>query len=137
MAECVGAPEDTAEDPAAADESAEPATGVLEVQYITVSQAASTLIVGPGGETLLIDTGDFRDNGQAVVEYLERQNIDRLDCLVTAHPDADHIGGHARLIDRLKTTDAGVGVIYDPGITATTETCEAYLDAVATQRQLV
>lgn len=71
----------------------------LEVHFINVGQSVSTLIVGPTNETMLIDTGDFSNDGEYVLAYLRRHNIDRLDYLVVSHNDADHIGGNAKLID--------------------------------------
>jgi competence protein ComEC len=106
--------------------------GTLGVHYIAVGQAASVLVIGPDGETMLIDSGHFNDDGTHVLEYLERQNIDRIDYLVTSHPDADHIGGHADVITHLETNGDGIGAIYDPGITSTTQTYSQYLDAVET-----
>ncbi len=111
-------------------ESPAPSEGTLEVHMINVGQAASTLIVGPEGDTMLIDTGDFRTDGEQVLEYLEAQNIDRIDYLVTSHPDADHIGGHANIITHYETQKDGIGAIYDPGLTSTTQTYARYLDAV-------
>ena len=122
---CVGGP--TTDGPT---ESPAPSEGTLEVHMINVGQAASTLIVGPEGDTMLIDTGDFRTDGEQVLEYLEAQNIDRIDYLVTSHPDADHIGGHANIITHYETQKDGIGAIYDPGLTSTTQTYARYLDAV-------
>lgn len=111
-------------------EPAEPADGTLEVHYISVGQAASVLVISPNGETMLIDSGHFNDDGEHVISYLDAHSIDRIDYLVTSHPDADHIGGHADVIDHLETNGDGVGEIYDPGITSTTQTYSQYLDAV-------
>ncbi|ELZ20864.1 competence-like protein [Halosimplex carlsbadense 2-9-1] len=90
----------------------------------------STLIVGPTNETMLIDSGDFRTDGEYVLQYLKRHNISRLDHFVVTHADADHIGGNAAVIDYYETEADGIGAIYDPGIAASTQTYEAYLDAV-------
>jgi competence protein ComEC len=111
-------------------EPAPTAEGTLEVHYIAVGQAASVLVIGPEGETMLIDSGHFNDDGRFVIEYLDGLGIDRLDYLVTSHPDADHIGGHADVIEHFETTGDGVGEIYDPGIPSNTQTYEQYLDAV-------
>lgn len=73
--------------------------GTLEVHSINVGQSSSTLFVGPTGETMLIDTGDFNDDGEYVLEYLRRYDIDRIDYLVVSHNDADHIGGNAAVIE--------------------------------------
>jgi competence protein ComEC len=106
------------------------ANGTLELHFINVGQSISTLVIGPTGETMLVDSGDFRDDGEHVISYLQRHDIDRIDYLVTSHADADHIGGHAAVIDYLETEGRGVGAVYDPGIASSTRTYEAYLDAV-------
>ena len=42
--------------------------GELAVHVLNVGQGSSTLIIGPDGETILIDTGDWRDDGEEVIE---------------------------------------------------------------------
>ncbi|WP_424016222.1 lamin tail domain-containing protein (plasmid) [Halorientalis pallida] len=107
-----------------------PTTGSLSVHFINVDQGSSTLIVGPTNETILVDSGDWQDDGEYVLEYLRANDIDRIDHLVTTHADADHIGGHAAVIDYFETEANGVGAVYDPGITSSSQTYERYLDAV-------
>lgn len=104
--------------------------GTLEVHFINVGQSSSTLVVGPTGETLLVDTGDFTDDGTDVLAYLDRADVTRVDHLVTTHNDADHIGGHDAVITHYETQGDGVGAVYDPGIPASTATYDRYLDAV-------
>lgn len=104
--------------------------GELEIHHIDVGQADSTLIVTPEGETVLIDTGDWRQDGSAVIAYLEAEGIDRVDHLVTTHGHADHIGGHAAVIEHFETRGDGIGAIYDPGVTHDSATYENYLDAI-------
>ncbi|WP_436932433.1 lamin tail domain-containing protein [Halosimplex halobium] len=104
--------------------------GTLEVHFINVGQSVSTLVVGPTNETMLIDSGDFRTDGEHVLQYLKQHNISRIDHFVVTHADADHIGGNAAIIDYYETEADGIGAIYDPGIAASTQTYEAYLDAV-------
>lgn len=79
---------------------------------------------------MLIDTGDWRDEGEYVLDYLDAQGIDRIDHLVTTHADADHIGGHAAVIEHYETEKDGIGAVYDPGISASSATYERYLDAI-------
>ena len=124
---CVGGTP-TAETPAT-ETPAAPATGTLDVHVINVGQSESTLVVGPT-ETMLIDTGNFVDDGRFVRQYLRERGIRRIDHLVLTHADADHIGGTAALIESLETDGQGVGAIYDSGIAASTRTYERYLDAV-------
>ncbi|WP_255197754.1 lamin tail domain-containing protein [Halorarius litoreus] len=125
-------PAGTASTPIATDSvpSSTPTDGTLQVQFINVGQSVSTLIVGPTGETMLIDTGHFNDDGEFVLQYLDQQGIDRIDYLVTSHSDADHIGGNAAVINYYETEKDGIGAIYDPGIAASTQTFDEYLDAV-------
>lgn len=104
--------------------------GSLTVHMLDVGQGSSTLIIGPTGETILIDSGDWRDDGAAVIEYIEARGVTRIDHLVTSHPDADHIGGHAAIIEHFETEGDGVGAVYDPGITSSSATYESYLDAI-------
>lgn len=104
--------------------------GELEIHHIDVGQGDATLLVGPDGETMLIDSGGFKDNGTEVLAYLDEQGIDRIDHLVTTHPHADHIGGHEAVIETYERERGGIGAIYDPGATHTTQTYGEYLDAV-------
>ncbi|MFD1588117.1 lamin tail domain-containing protein [Halorientalis brevis] len=104
--------------------------GTLDVHFINTGLGTSTLIVGPTNETLLIDSGDWQDDGEHVLAYLQAHDIDRLDYLVSTHADADHIGGQAAVIEYVETEGEGVGAVYDPGITASTQTYERYLDAI-------
>lgn len=125
-----GTAEQTTAAPAATAETAP--DGELSVHVLNVGQGSSTLIIGPDGETILIDTGDWRDDGEDVIAYLEAQGVTRIDHLVTTHPDADHIGGHAAVIEHFETEHEGVGAVYDPGIASSSATYDAYLDAVET-----
>lgn len=118
--------------PAPATTAETGADGTLEVHFINVGQSVSTLVVGPTGETMLVDTGHYNDDGAYVLTYLERQGIDRIDHLVVSHNDADHIGGNAAIIDHYEREADGIGAVYDPGIAASTQTYERYLDAVET-----
>ncbi|WP_233559413.1 MULTISPECIES: lamin tail domain-containing protein [unclassified Halorubrum] len=106
------------------------ANGTVEVHYINVGQSVSTLIFGPEGETMLVDTGHYNDDGEYVLEYLRRHDVTRIDHLVTSHNDADHIGGNAAVIEYYETEADGIGAVYDPGIAASTQTYAEYLDAV-------
>ncbi len=112
------------------DEETDAVDGSLEVHTIDVGQADATLIVGPGGETMLIDTGDWRQDGSEVIEYLEGEGIDRIDYLVATHAHADHIGGHAAVIEHFETEGEGIGQAWDSGVPHTSATYDRYLDAV-------
>lgn len=104
--------------------------GSLEIHHIDVGQADATLLITPTNETLLVDTGDWQDDGESVIAYLEALGIERIDHLIGTHPHADHIGGHADVIEYYERHHEGVGNIYDSGVSHDTNTYEEYLDAV-------
>ncbi len=114
----------------AAEEEPEPLDDAVEIHHIDVGQADATLLVEPGGETMLIDSGDWRQDGEGVLAYLDEQNVERIDHLVATHGHADHIGGHEAVIDHYENEAEGVGTAYDSGVAHTSQTYDRYLDAV-------
>jgi len=112
------------------EETAPTVDGELELHHIDVGQADATLIITPADETILIDTGDWRQGGEGVIEYLEDHDIDRIDHLVATHGHADHIGGHDAIIEWAETEGDGIGTAYDSGVAHTSQTYERYLDAI-------
>ncbi len=121
--------DDEDDDQSETDVGTDDAGGTLEIHAIDVGQADATLLVGPE-ETMLIDSGDWRDDGDRVIDYLDEQGVDRIDYLVSTHAHADHIGGHAAVIEHYETERDGVGQVWDPGVAHTSQTYENYLDAV-------
>ncbi len=63
----------------------------LEIHYIDIGQGDATLIKC-GEHAMLIDAGE-NDKGTEVQDYLESQNVKKLDYLISTHPDSDHEGG--------------------------------------------
>lgn len=53
---------------------------------------ADSILLECSGRFMLVDGGTF-DRGEPVSEYLSRQGVSQLDCVVNTHPDDDHIGG--------------------------------------------
>jgi competence protein ComEC len=112
----------------------------LEMYWIDVEGGASTLIVSPSGESLLIDTGYAVGDRDAKRIYAATQQagLKKIDYLVISHFHADHVGGLAALskmipigryfsrgddvekenqqwIDSYKTASAGKRTIVKPG----------------------
>jgi len=112
----------------------------LEMYWIDVEGGASTLIVSPSGESLLIDTGYQVGDRDAKRIYATAQQagLTKIDYLVISHFHADHVGGLAALskmipigryfsrgddvekenqqwIDSYKTASAGKRTIVKPG----------------------
>jgi len=124
---------ETNESETSGDESDSAApVGEFELHHIDVGQGDATLLIAPSGETMLVDSGDWPQDGQEVIEYLDEQDIDRIDRLVATHAHADHIGGHAGIIEEFETERDGIGAVYDSGVAHTSQTYENYLDAVET-----
>ena len=71
----------------------------LNMYWIDVEGGASTLIVSPAGESLLIDTGWTVDDRDAKRIYTMAQHagLKKIDYLVISHFHADHVGGLAAL----------------------------------------
>jgi beta-lactamase superfamily II metal-dependent hydrolase len=77
----------------------------LDIYVIDVEGGNSTLIVTPGRESLLIDTGypapaASRDAGR-IMDAVHDASLQQIDHLVTTHWHGDHFGGLAELASRI------------------------------------
>ncbi len=86
---------------------AESVTGNLEIHYLNVGQADSTLIKC-GDEVMLIDGGNAEDSG-FLYTYLKEQNVKHIDYIICTHAHEDHVGGLAGALNA-----ATVGIAYCP-----------------------
>jgi beta-lactamase superfamily II metal-dependent hydrolase len=68
-------------------------TETLNIYYIDTEGGQSTLLVGPTGESLLVDTGNAgdRDLGR-IVETLKAAGVKQIDHMWTTHYHGDHVG---------------------------------------------
>lgn len=76
----------------------------MEVYFIDVEGGQSTLIVSPGGESLLIDAGYAGNNHRdalRIAAAAKNAGVKKIDYLVTTHFHADHAGGIAQLSENL------------------------------------
>lgn len=101
---------------------------ILEVHFIDVGQGDSILIE-TADSAMLIDAGE-NNQGTTVVEYLQSQNVKRLDYVIGTHPHSDHIGGLDTVIQSIP-----VETIILPPVTHTTKTFEDVLDAIEANGQ--
>ena len=111
-------------------EATESADGEFEVHILDVGQADAAVIFSPEGETMVIDSGGWQHEGEAVIDFLEAHDVDRVDHLIGTHAHADHIGGHAGIIEHFEEEGDGIGAVYDNGVPTTSNTYEEYMDAV-------
>src|SRR5580693_7551651 len=67
----------------------------LEIYWIDAEGGASTLIVAPGGQSLLVDTAnrtpDDRD-AKRILAAAQLAGLKKIDILLTTHFHGDHIG---------------------------------------------
>jgi competence protein ComEC len=84
----------------------------LNIYWVDVEGGASTLVVSPSGESLLIDTGwtvDGRD-AKRIYAMAQRAGLTKIDYLVISHFHADHVGGLAALSKMIP-----IGRFFDRG----------------------
>ena len=76
----------------------------LNIVFIDVEGGQATLIVSPGGESMLVDAGypgfDDRDADRIAVEA-KRAGVSRIDYMVVTHYHRDHVGGVPAVAARL------------------------------------
>lgn len=99
----------------------------LSVTFFNVGQGDSILVEGPTGVQMLVDGGL---DGSALRELGKRLPFwDRsLDAVVATHPDADHIGGLADILERYE-----VKTIIESGVESDTRAWASTVDAINTE----
>jgi beta-lactamase superfamily II metal-dependent hydrolase len=116
------------------------AQDTLDIYFIDVEGGQSTLLVMPGGQSMLIDSG-YPDNGSRdpdrIMAAVREARLSRLDYLVITHFHEDHVGGAAELARRIPIdtfVDYGAPVQTASEVVAT---FNAYEAVRRTRRHLV
>lgn len=65
--------------------------GEMAVHFLDVGQG-NAILVQSGGQNLLYDGGD-QNHTDEVVSYLQQQNVQTIDYMISSHYDEDHLGG--------------------------------------------
>ncbi|MFY9139199.1 MAG: ComEC/Rec2 family competence protein [Thermacetogeniaceae bacterium] len=120
----ISLPPETADDEEVAQQGT---SGQLKAHFLDVGQGDSILIQFPNGQTMLIDAGTSEAGG-AVVSYLKKEGINKINYLVATHPHADHIGGMAAVVHAL-----AVERVYMPRVSHTTKSFENLLATIKTK----
>lgn len=76
---------------------------------------ADAMVVQTEHSVTVIDTGNKGD-GKKIEKFLEKQGIDTINTLIITHFDKDHVGGAARLANRLK-----IETVYVPNYQSASE----------------
>src|SRR5262245_52243980 len=73
--------------------------GKLDIYFIDVEGGASTLIVTPTNESVLVDTGNPGErDSKRIFEAAKLAELSQIDHLIITHYHGDHFGGAADLV---------------------------------------
>ena len=105
--------------------------GTAEFHFIDIGQGDAILIFADD-KTVLIDTGDRADEDrEKLVNYLKEMNVTTIDYFVATHPDSDHIGSAAYVVENYDIKN----VIMSPK-THTSKTYENFITALEERPQI-
>ncbi len=103
--------------------------GDLQIYFVDVEGGQATLFVGPGGESLLVDTGSFvasaRD-ADRIAAACKAAGVAKIDNLVVTHYHSDHVGGLPQLVAKVP-----VGRFIDHGVNRETPDVQGSAPTIA------
>ena len=111
------------------EEEYEIPNGTVEYHFIDVGQGDAILIM-VDDKAILIDTSESGER-QKLVDYLEQMNITELEYFIATHPDADHIGSAAYVVENYTIKN----VIMSPK-THTSKTYENFILALEEREEI-
>lgn len=71
-----------------------------QVIFVGTQEDADCSVLLSGEACVVIDTGEDKD-AVHILEVLQENQVDKIDCLILTHPDKDHIGGAFYLLDHV------------------------------------
>ena len=104
----------------------EPVATEFTVTAFNVGKADALVLQTPNSVTVL-DTGNKGD-GKDIEKFLTAQGITKIDRMIITHFDKDHIGGAARLVNRME-----VGDIYVPDYTSQVSEYQSFMEKINEQ----
>ena len=100
----------------------------LSVHFIDVGSGDCTLVRTPDERNVLIDAGSA-DRSDHLISHLSMQGVRRIDLLVIAHSDEDHIGGLPAVLDRF-----GISEVLDAAGSSSSATYEQSIAKIRQRR---
>lgn len=100
--------------------------GEMRVHFIDVGQGDCTVIEFPDGKVMMVDGGDGSSAATGgILAYCRALGVDTFDCILLTHPDTDHAGGLAAVIENFGAER--IYMPYMPGVQA--QAYRSFLDA--------
>ncbi len=100
----------------------------LEVHFIDIGQGDAILVRTVNGKNMLIDSGSSKESAR-LLDYLQGEGIRSLDVVIATHPDEDHIGAMATVLQKYP-----VGTFYMPSKEHSTVSYEQLLATLEQKR---
>jgi len=100
----------------------------LSVHFIDMGPGDCTLVRTPDERNVLIDAGSA-DRSDHLISYLSMQGVRRIDLLVIAHSDEDHVGGLPAVLDRF-----GISEVLDAAGSSSSATYEQSIARIRQRR---
>lgn len=98
-------------------------TGSVTVKVFDIGKA-DAIVIQTENTVTVIDAGNKGD-GKKIEKYLAAQGIDTINRFIITHFDKDHVGGAARVINRMN-----VETIYVPDYTSELDEYKAFMEKV-------
>lgn len=98
-------------------------TGAFDFTVLKAGQA-DAIIMQTQNHSIIIDCGE-EDDGDAVIEYLQENNISNVDYFFITHFDKDHVGGFPEVMENVTASN-----IYVPNYKGNNDEYDAYLKVV-------
>jgi beta-lactamase superfamily II metal-dependent hydrolase len=110
------------------------ANGKLQIHFMDVGQADSTLLISPQGETVLFDNG-VSGYCDMPISYLQQLGVTKIDYHIASHYHSDHLGCTSEVLSAFPLQKAA----YDRGLAPTSAKIPAfyktYVDKVGSKRK--
>ena len=107
----------------------------LTLCFVNVQWGDATIVIGPTGRCLVFDGGGNGMGTQAVIPWLRKLGVKRIDHAIASHYHSDHIGGLDEVIYGMPTTN-----VWDRGTRNTkgyAGSYSSYVRAAGTRRKTI